>query len=122
MDSHRPLGGRLNPVSKYLETVENPRFQEALIELRELIREELISADECISYGIPTFKISGKNIVHFAAFKNHCSFFPGGIAEDYANRLPNHKISKGTIQFTPDNPIPEDVLRDLLRHSLTRNS
>ena len=112
----------MNDIDAYLASVENPEFKETLEQLRALILSELPGAAETIAYGIPTFKVNKRNIVHFAAFKRHCSLFPGGIAEDYADRLPNHKISKGTIQFTPQNPIPETIVRDLIRHSLGRNS
>ena len=112
----------MNRVDQYLQDVQNEVFRRTLEQLRELILSELPDAEQTISYGIPTFKVNGKNIVHFAAFKNHCSFFPGGIAEEYADRLPGHKISKGTIQFRPDNLIPEVIVRELIRHALKRNT
>ena len=57
----------------------------------------------------------------FAAFKNHCSLFPGGTAQDFADELSGFNISKGTIQFTPDSPIPEPQVRRIIRARVEAN-
>ena len=86
----------------------------SLSKLRAIIREEIPDAEDCISYGMPGYKFNGY-ICGFAAFKNHCSFFPGGIVPEFAKELKGFKTSKGTIQFHPDKPIPEKSLRAILR-------
>jgi uncharacterized protein YdhG (YjbR/CyaY superfamily) len=82
--------------------------------------EEASDATEYISYGMPGYKQNGY-LLGFAAFKNHCSLFPGGTALDYADRLNDFRISKGTIQFTPDKPIPESLVREIVRARIARN-
>ena len=107
-------------VDAYLSQVEREDFRKALEHLRELIFAEAPDANECISYGMPGYKHHGY-LVGFAAFKGHCSFFPGGTALNYADRLEAFKISKGTIQFTPDNLIPEDLVREIVRTRVAQN-
>ncbi len=63
-----------------------------------------------ISYGIPGFKYRGKGLAWYASFKAHCSFFPGGKAQNYSDELTGYKIPKGTIQLHPDKPIPPTSL------------
>jgi uncharacterized protein YdhG (YjbR/CyaY superfamily) len=87
----------------------------ALEALREQIRAAAPDATEVITYQMPGFKHKGKYLVAYASFKAHCSFFPGGVAENYRDRLPDAVISKGTIQFKPDHPLPADVVRDIVR-------
>lgn len=72
-------------------------------------------AKEVISYGIPTFKYKGKYLLYFGAFKSHMSVFPTPQpVEKLSNRLKDYTVSKGTIQFTSDKPLPEDVLTDMI--------
>ena len=94
--------------------VANPDAREALVRLRAIIREEAPDAEELISYRIPLYKLHGM-LVGFAAFKNHCSFFPGHTVRDFEEQLKEFKISKGTIQFRPNKPVPEDLIREIIR-------
>jgi uncharacterized protein YdhG (YjbR/CyaY superfamily) len=89
--------------------------RKVLQELRELIREVAPDANEGISYAIPGFKYKGRGLAWYASFKAHCSFFPGGTARNYADRLEGFTHHKGTIQFTVDRPLPHDVVRDIVR-------
>lgn len=104
-------------VDEYMAAIENAEFRAALEDLRNLIREELPNAEERISYGMPSYKLKG-SICHFAAFAKHCSFFPGGVALDYAVELAGHKLSKGTIQFTPDKPLNPELVRKMIRRNV----
>lgn len=65
---------------------------------------------------MPTFKWRGKTVAHFAAFKNHCSLFPasGTVFETFREELAPFKTSKGTVQFTPDDPLPESLVKKIL--------
>ena len=81
-------------VEDYLSGVEGEPYRQALEDLRRIIREEVPNAQEVISYGMPGYKLNGY-LCGFAAFKGHCSFFPGGIAEQFADRLPGFKTAKG---------------------------
>ena len=89
-----------------------PEVQAILEEIRQTIRTEAPDAVEAISYAIPTFKLNGRNLVHFAAFKNHISFFPTGSGvEAFQKELASYKVSKGTIQFPMGQPVPLDLIR-----------
>lgn len=108
-------------VDAYLAEVPEP-FRGILRHLRAVIREEAPDATEAIGYGIPTFKLEG-NLVHFAAFRNHMSFFPGSTAhnETLKDELKGYKLAKGTIQFTPDRPLPDDLVRRIVRLRISEN-
>jgi uncharacterized protein YdhG (YjbR/CyaY superfamily) len=89
--------------------------QKLLQELRALIKETAPDAQEKISYQMPTFALKGKNLVHFAAFKNHIGFYPTprGI-EAFQEELSGYKMSKGAIQFPIDKPLPLDLIRRIV--------
>jgi uncharacterized protein YdhG (YjbR/CyaY superfamily) len=108
-------------VDDYLAGVREP-FRTILSHLRSVIRAAAPEAVEGIGYGIPTYKLSG-NLVHFAAFRNHMSFFPGSTAHNEAlkDALAAYKISKGTIQFTPDNPLPDDLVTRIVKLRIAEN-
>jgi uncharacterized protein YdhG (YjbR/CyaY superfamily) len=108
-------------VDDYLAGVREP-FRTILSHLRNVIRAAAPEAVEGIGYGIPTYKLSG-NLVHFAAFRNHMSFFPGSTAHNEAlkDALAAYKISKGTIQFTPDNPLPDDLVTRIVKLRIAEN-
>jgi len=89
-----------------------PEIQAKLEAIRQTIHEVAPDAVEAISYAIPTFQLKGRNLVHFAAFKNHLSFFPTGSGvEAFQEELSAYHISKGTIQFPLDQPLPLDLIR-----------
>jgi uncharacterized protein YdhG (YjbR/CyaY superfamily) len=94
-----------------------PDTQARLEEIRALIREEAPGAAETISYAIPTFDLEGRHLCHFAAFKNHLSFFPTGKgAEAFADELKTYKGGKGTVQFPYSQPLPADLVRRIVRY------
>lgn len=107
-------------VDEYLKSVESDEARTSLSYIRKILRDELPEAEECISYGIPTFK-QGGFIVSFAAFKNHCSFFPGHTVRDFTEELKGYKLSKGTIQFPHNAPLSEPLLREIVRARLAEN-
>lgn len=117
------MSGTTTPdtIDAYLAAVPEP-FRAVLGHLREIIREEAPDAVETIGYGIPTFKLDG-NLVHFAAFKNHMSFFPGSTAHNETLKadLAGYKLAKGTIQFTADKPLPDDLVRRIVRLRIAEN-
>lgn len=96
--------------------------QIALERVRHIIKNTVPEAQEFISYSKPAYHFHGM-IGSFAAFKNHCSFFPWNAQTiiDFAAELKDFKTSAGTIQFTPDKPIPEELLQKILRYSVTGN-
>lgn len=88
----------------------------ALEKLRRTISSIVPEALETISYEIPTFKLNGRMLVSFAAFSEHCSFFPGaGPIEVHRDDLKSFPTSKGTIRFTPDRPLSAAMVKKLVR-------
>ncbi len=86
--------------------------QVILKKIRSLIKKVAPQAEETISYGMPTFDMDGKHLVHFATFKNHVGFFPTpSPIVAFKKELAAFKTSKGTIQFPLDEPIPYDLIR-----------
>jgi uncharacterized protein YdhG (YjbR/CyaY superfamily) len=77
---------------------------------------------EAISYGMPAFKYKGA-LVGYAAFKDHCSFFPmsGRLVEEFAEELKAYKTSKGTIQFPVDKPLPAALVKKIVKAKLELN-
>jgi uncharacterized protein YdhG (YjbR/CyaY superfamily) len=90
--------------------------RDVLEELRRAIRESAPGAEETISYGIPTFDLNGKHLVHFSAYKSHVGFYPtsSGI-EAFKKELSPFKTSKGTVKFPLGKPIPLDLVRRIVK-------
>lgn len=106
-------------VDAYLAAV-SPEQRSALERLRATIRAAAPQAEECISYGIPGYKLNGY-LVGFGAGKNHCSFYPGAIVQDLKADLKNYDLSKGTIRFQPDKPLPATLVKKLVKLRVHRN-
>jgi uncharacterized protein YdhG (YjbR/CyaY superfamily) len=111
---------RVNTIDEYIASFPKP-IQDILQKLRQTIQESAPQAQEAISYQIPTFKLNG-NLVHFAAFKNHIGFFPtsSGVAA-FKKELSEYEISKGTIRFPLDKPIPFDLVRRIVKYRVKEN-
>ena len=108
-------------VDEYLDRVPEPA-RSTLNKLRAVIRSVAPpEATEGISYGIPTFKYKGM-LASFAAFSNHCSLFPGaGPTIEFKNDLKDFQISKGTIRFAPNKPLPAALIKKLLKSRIAEN-
>ncbi len=110
----------MSPVDQALQNATPEQIKE-LSKIRKIITDLVPEATETISYGIPTYDYKGKHLIHFAAFKNHISLFPGvDPIKTLGNKLTKFKLSKGTIQFTVENPIPESTLKEIIK--LRKNS
>lgn len=99
-----------------------PAQRTELERIRRVVHELCPDAEEVKTYGMPGFKYRGKYLLSFAAFKDHLSLFPG--AEPTAvleEKLKEYRFSKGTIQFTPDNPLPDDLLTEIVLLCKQRN-
>lgn len=95
--------------------------QDLLIAVRQTIKQAAPDADEKISYLIPTFYQKG-NLVHFAAWKKHIGFYPAasGIAA-FQQALSGYEITKGTVQFPYDKPIPYDLISKIVQFRVKEN-
>jgi uncharacterized protein YdhG (YjbR/CyaY superfamily) len=98
------------------------KVMEALENLRQIIRETAPEAEEVISYGIPAYKYHGM-LVYFAAYKKHCSLFAGNgaLTEQMQEELKAYKTSKGTIQFTIEKPLPDELVREIVKIRMKQN-
>lgn len=114
-------GSTIKDVEKYLAGV--PKESRAALEkLRQTIKSVVPEAIEVISYQVPTFKLEGRMLVSYAAFAEHCSFFPGaGPVDLHYDELKSFRTSKGTIRFTPDKPLSAALLKKLVRTRLRLN-
>lgn len=98
-------------------------IQAMLQQIRATIRKAAPGAEEAIKYAIPTFVMNGKNLVHFAAFKNHIGFYPTptGI-ESFKKELSKYKQGKGSVQFPLDEPMPLALITKIVKYNLLRNA
>lgn len=91
--------------------------------MRSTIQAAAPEATEAISYAIPTFKLNGKNLVHFAGYARHVGFYPGSRAlEVFQSELGEFKTSKGTVQFPHDRELPLDLVKRMTEFCLTAMS
>ena len=104
----------MSVIDTYLENV-TPTQKVALEHIRQLVKKQLPDVEEAISYGMPTFKYKQKNLLHFAGFKDHMSLFPAG--DESVKTIKGVEVfhtSKGTLQFTEANPIPDEVVKQII--------
>jgi uncharacterized protein YdhG (YjbR/CyaY superfamily) len=107
---------------EYLARVPEPA-RSTLRKLRAMIRAAAPpEATEAISYGIPAFKYKG-SLVWFAAFADHCSFFPGtsSLLPAFEKELKQFDTSKGTIRFPLDKPLPASIVKKLVKARAAQN-
>ena len=109
------MSAKPGTIGEYLAAL-SPDKRAALQKLRRAIKAAASKAEECVSYGIPAFRLNGKMLVWFGAATNHCSFFPGAYPiRKHKNELKRYKISKGTVRFSPDQPLPAALVRKLVK-------
>lgn len=102
-------------IDEYIKTFPAD-VQKKLQKIREIISKISPTAVETISYGMPTFKLNGKNLAHFAGYKNHIGFYPtpSGIT-NFEKELAVYKTSKGAAQFKIDEDIPEKLIEKIIK-------
>ena len=108
----------LNEVDKYIADFPED-VQQRLQQMRETILKVIPDADEKIGYGIPTYKVNGKNLVHFGGFKNHVGFYPtpSGITS-FDKELAPYKKSKGSVNFSHNQKLPLSLVTKIVRFRL----
>ena len=108
----------MSAIDEYLKNVSTPQ-KAALERVRKVVKQIVPDAEEVISYGMPAFKVNKQYLIYFAAFKNHMSIFPTADPMIAAiGELSKFRTSKGTLQFTEDNPIPEPLIKEIITHRL----
>ena len=102
-------------VDAYIKALKEPH-KSMIQKMRETIQAAVPDAIEGIDYGMPAFKLDGRPLGYFGAFKKHCSYFPvGGAVVDKMPETDPWRTSKGTMQFTADNPIPDKIVKKIVK-------
>lgn len=102
-------------IDVYLASLDEPK-RGTLEVMRERILEILPEAQQCIAYGVPAFRVQGKVIAGFAAFKNHLSYLPhsGSVFRELGDDVAHYKTSSGALQFPIDTPLPKALVKRLI--------
>jgi uncharacterized protein YdhG (YjbR/CyaY superfamily) len=110
------MGGKATTIDEYLRNVTGDK-RKALDDLRAMLHALLPKAEECISYGLPAFRLDGNVVAGFAATAKGCSYYPfsGSTLANLAAELDGYAKSSGAVQFTPDKPLPKALVRKLLK-------
>lgn len=111
---------KISSIDEYIKMY--PQDIQALLQqMRDIIHKAAPAATEAISYGLATFKLNG-NLVHFGAFKNHIGFYPtpSGIVS-FQKELAKYVMTKGSIHFPLDKPLPVDLITKIVMYRLKQN-
>jgi uncharacterized protein YdhG (YjbR/CyaY superfamily) len=119
MNSKPKPGTKLATIADYLAAL-TPDKRAALRRLRKTILVAAPRAEECISYGLPAFRLDGRMLVWFGAGANHCAFYPGAVVQAHRAELKDFRTSKGTIRFQPDHPPPAALVRKLVKARIAK--
>jgi uncharacterized protein YdhG (YjbR/CyaY superfamily) len=115
-----PLGGRSNmknykDIDEYIKDALTEN-KEKLVLLRNILKKMLPKAEEAIRYGMPTFRLNNKNLLHFAAYKKHIGFYPTpGPIKFFKKELAGYETSKGAIQFPLNKPLPMALIKKIIK-------
>ena len=109
-------------IDAYVAKAPEP-FRGALEHVRALVRSTVPDAEEALVYGVPGFRYGGQPLVCYAAFKAHCGFYPmsPALMDSLEDELAGFRTAKGTIQFTPDNPLPDSLVRKIVKARAKEN-
>jgi uncharacterized protein YdhG (YjbR/CyaY superfamily) len=102
-------------IDRYLDGVDEAA-RATLEQLRADVLSAVPRAQQCISYGVPAFKVDGQTIAGFAAFKNHLSYLPhsGSVLPALADELADYAGTKSSLHFAVDQPLPSELVRKLI--------
>jgi uncharacterized protein YdhG (YjbR/CyaY superfamily) len=102
-------------IDDYLASLEEPK-RSTLTTLRHSILDVVPEAEQCISYGLPAFRVRGQVIAGFGAFKNHLSYLPhsGSVFPAVGDEVTKYKTSSGALQFPIDVPLPQSLVKKLV--------
>jgi uncharacterized protein YdhG (YjbR/CyaY superfamily) len=114
LELNRKPASKSDQPSQYLAGL-SPEKRAALEKLRKQIKAAAPMAEECISYGMPGFRLDGRLLCSYAASAKHCAFYPGSIVQQFRKELKDFDTAKGTIRFAPDKPLPAGLVRKIVR-------
>ena len=108
-------------IDAYLSAVDEPK-RSTLEAVRRSIRAAVPEAEEGISYGMPAFRVDGKVVAGFAAFKNHLAYLPhsGSVLAELAEELAGYERTSGSLHFAIDEPLPDDLVGRLVETKLAQ--
>lgn len=117
------MAGKPRTIDEYLAAVSDDK-RAALEQLRKAIQAAAPKAEECISYGLPAFRLGGKLLVAFGAAARHCAFYPMSAATIGAHKdlLAGYDTSPGTIRFRAEAPLPASLVRKLVKARIAENA
>lgn len=93
-----------------------PDVQAILHKIRATVQKAAPGAEEKINYGVPTFTLDGRNLVHFGAAKKHIGFYPTPSAiEAFKDELSVYEGAKGSVQFPLDKPVPVQLITKMVK-------
>jgi uncharacterized protein YdhG (YjbR/CyaY superfamily) len=106
-------------IDAYLAALDEPK-RGTLEQLRQTILEVVPDAEQTISYGMPAFKVKGKAVAGFAAFKAHLSYLPhsGSVLSALGDEVADYETSKGSLRFAVDEPLPATLVEHLIQARL----
>ena len=116
---------RTNPtapknIDEYIAGFPND-VQEILKKIRMTIRAAAPEAEEKISYQMPTFTLNG-NLIHFAAYEKHIGLYPAPAGtEEFKKKLSTYRAAKSSVRFPLDEPIPFDLISQLVKFRVEEN-
>jgi len=115
------MAGKPKNIDEYLAALSDDK-RAAVEKLRKTIRGAAPKAEECISYSLPAFRQNGM-LVAFGATANHCAFYlmSSTTVEAHKNELKDYDTSKGTIRFQADKPLPDALVRKLVKARIAEN-
>jgi uncharacterized protein YdhG (YjbR/CyaY superfamily) len=102
-------------IDRYLAALDESK-RRTLEALRNSILQVVPDAEQCISYDMPAFKIDGKTVAVFAAFKHHLSYLPhsGAVLAALGDDVAGYEMTKGSLHFNVDKPLPKRLVRKLV--------
>src|SRR4051812_6380680 len=119
VENHFMSGSGTLTFDGYLAALSSDK-RAALERVRKAIRTAAPAAEECISYGVPAFRLNGRFLVAMAAATNHCSFYPGSSVRDYRADLKNYETGKGTVRFSEHKPLPSALVKKLVKARIAK--
>ena len=114
--------GKPASVDEYLARVSEDK-RAALEKLRGMIRSLVPKAEECLSYGLPAFRLNGRPLIALGAAEHHCALYPmsSTTIKMHQKELKHYETSKGTIRFQPDKPLPAALVEKLVKARLAES-
>lgn len=114
------MNTKVTTIDEYLDGVD-PAFRYELQRIRELVTSLVPDVEQSISYRMSTLKYKERTLVYFTASKKHLSFYPSSWAiEELRARLSDYSTTERAIRFTPQNPLPENLIKDLVLYHVSQ--